>query len=75
LYAKVVSAHIWGECFESNPLCRHAGELYRQELLKYGGGKDPNEILRDLLDVDESPDIEALVDSYIGLRKGDHLDL
>ena len=67
LYAKILSAHLWAECFEKDPLCRKAGELYRQELLRHGGAKDPNEIMKNVLG--EIPKIDALVDSYIELRR------
>jgi Zn-dependent oligopeptidase len=70
LYAKVVSAHLWSKIFQKNPLNRNAGELYRQSLLKYGGAKDPNLILHDILGEDE-PNIDVLVDSFVELRRAD----
>lgn len=69
LYAKVVSAHLWTKCFERDPLDRSAGELYRQELLSYGGAKDPNEILENILG--EKPKIDVLVDSFVESRRAD----
>ena len=54
--------------------------MYRQSLLKYGGAKDPNVILKDILgrgdanddeEEDEEPNIDVLVDSFVELRRAD----
>ena len=66
LYAKIVAEHIWSQCFLADPLSRNAGERYRHEVLRFGGSKDPNEILRDLLG--EEPSIEELVSTYFDKR-------
>jgi intermediate peptidase len=67
LYAKIVAEHVWSRCFKEDPLSRDAGERYRQELLRHGGAKDPNEILKDLLG--DAPSMEALVETYFDGRK------
>ena len=67
LYAKIVAEHIWSRCFKESPLCRAAGDRYRQEVLRHGGAKDPNEILKDLLG--DAPSMEALVATYFDGRK------
>jgi mitochondrial intermediate peptidase len=66
LYARILSAHIWSVCFEKDPLSREAGELYRQELLRHGGAKDPNVIMKNVLG--EVPQIDRLVDSFISSK-------
>mmetsp|Transcript_5293 Transcript_5293/g.6101 ORF Transcript_5293/g.6101 Transcript_5293/m.6101 type:complete len:150 (+) Transcript_5293:3-452(+) len=48
-YARAFAADLWHTCFASNPLCRQAGQKYRDEILQWGGVKDPNEMLQGML--------------------------
>lgn len=56
LFCRVFSANIWHRCFEHDPLNRQMGERYRAEILRYGGAKDPNEMMRALLGTEPSVD-------------------
>jgi len=44
---------VWKTVFEKDPLNREMGERYKREMLSYGGGKDPWEMVATLLDVPE----------------------
>jgi intermediate peptidase len=57
LYSTLFSANIWEKCFARDPLNREAGELYRRELLAYGGAKDPLVMVRKLLGGEPSVDV------------------
>ena len=41
LFARVLAGKIWKEIFEKDPLNREAGQLFREEVLKWGGSRDP----------------------------------
>lgn len=56
LFCRVFSANIWHRCFEHDPLNRQLGERYRAEILRYGGAKDPHEMMRALLGTEPSLD-------------------
>jgi intermediate peptidase len=49
LYAQVFARDIWTHCFQQQSLDRTAGKQLWQKLLQYGGAKDPNIMLTDLL--------------------------
>eukprot|EP00510_Aplanochytrium_minuta_P010314 CAMPEP_0184069144 /NCGR_PEP_ID=MMETSP0957-20130417/40021_1 /TAXON_ID=627963 /ORGANISM="Aplanochytrium sp, Strain PBS07" /LENGTH=407 /DNA_ID=CAMNT_0026368437 /DNA_START=209 /DNA_END=1432 /DNA_ORIENTATION=- len=49
LYAKAFAADIWHTCFESDPLSRESGQKYRDEILRWGGAKDPIDMLEAML--------------------------
>ncbi|KAF3907914.1 Saccharolysin [Orbilia brochopaga] len=38
---KAIADRVWREVFVADPLSREAGERYRDEVLKWGGGRDP----------------------------------
>jgi len=40
LFDRAIAAKVWKEVFEKDPLNREAGEKYRDEVLKWGGGRD-----------------------------------
>lgn len=59
LFDRAIAGKVWKEIFEEDPLDRRNGEVFKEKVLKWGGGKDPWEMLADLLK-DER------------IRKGDH---
>lgn len=44
-----MSATLWGELFAGDPLAPGAGERLRTEVLRYGGSRDPAQMMRALL--------------------------
>jgi hypothetical protein len=49
VYCIVLSSVIWRRCFSDNPLNREMGMKYRNEILCKGGSRHPNNMLRNLL--------------------------
>jgi mitochondrial intermediate peptidase len=41
LFDRAIASQVWSKLFAADPLSRRTGEKYKNELLKYGGGKDP----------------------------------
>jgi len=54
-YSKCFASDIWHTCFAKDPLSPQAGQAYREKLLRWGGSKDPNQMLRDLLGREPTP--------------------
>ncbi|KAG1828109.1 mitochondrial intermediate peptidase [Suillus variegatus] len=52
-FDRAIASHVWRKIFSADPLNRELGEKYKQEVLKYGGGKDPWLMLSALLDAPE----------------------
>ncbi|KIK96397.1 hypothetical protein PAXRUDRAFT_826022 [Paxillus rubicundulus Ve08.2h10] len=50
LFDRAIASHVWRNIFSNEPLNRKLGEKYKAEVLQYGGGKDPWEMLGALLD-------------------------
>ncbi|KAJ1912726.1 Mitochondrial intermediate peptidase [Tieghemiomyces parasiticus] len=50
LLDRVLAARIWDRKFAADPLSREAGEVYRQRLLRWGGGRDPWQCVGEVLD-------------------------
>uniref|UniRef100_A0A6B2KZJ9 Peptidase M3A/M3B catalytic domain-containing protein n=1 Tax=Arcella intermedia TaxID=1963864 RepID=A0A6B2KZJ9_9EUKA len=50
LYCDILAGNIWKYCFESNPLSTQAGERYKNEILRHGGAKEPEEMMQAILD-------------------------
>ncbi|TDL28302.1 mitochondrial intermediate peptidase [Rickenella mellea] len=53
LFDRAIASRVWTQVFASNPLDRDMGEKYKQEVLRYGGGKDPWSMLSTLLSAPE----------------------
>ncbi|KAG9050826.1 Mitochondrial intermediate peptidase [Tulasnella sp. UAMH 9824] len=53
LFCRAIAKKVWKTLFEVNPLDRNAGERFKEEVLKYGGGKEPWEMLGSLLNIPE----------------------
>jgi intermediate peptidase len=52
-FDRAIASHVWRKIFSTDPLNRELGDKYKQEVLKYGGGKDPWLMLSALLDAPE----------------------
>jgi len=50
LFDRAIASRVWRGVFTNNPLDRDTGEKYKGEVLRYGGGKDPWEMVGALLD-------------------------
>jgi intermediate peptidase len=53
LFDRAIASHVWQKIFSGDPLNRELGDKYKQEVLRYGGGKDPWLMLSALLDAPE----------------------
>ncbi|EKM49251.1 uncharacterized protein PHACADRAFT_265723 [Phanerochaete carnosa HHB-10118-sp] len=64
LFDRAIASRIWRKLFAHDPLNRETGERYKNEILKYGGGKDPWEMVGTLLDAPETRhgDAEAMAE-------------
>ncbi|KAF8846029.1 mitochondrial intermediate peptidase [Paxillus ammoniavirescens] len=49
LFDRAIASHVWRNIFSDEPLNRKLGEKYKTEVLRYGGGKDPWQMLGALL--------------------------
>ncbi len=58
LYASMFSADLWNTCFDggAKAFSSDVGMKYWKEILIHGGAKDPNLMLRTMLDRDPKPD-------------------
>ena len=61
LYSQVFAADIWHQCFSANPLCTVEGTKLWKEILRHGGAKDPNAMLRAVLG--REPRVNSFFDS------------
>ncbi|KAJ3567992.1 hypothetical protein NP233_g6003 [Leucocoprinus birnbaumii] len=55
LFDRAIASRVWKQVFEKEPLNRELGEKYRSEVLRWGGGRDPWEMVSKLLN---SPELE-----------------
>ncbi|KAI0654243.1 mitochondrial intermediate peptidase [Cubamyces menziesii] len=53
LFGRAIASRVWSKLFSSNPLDRSVGERFKSELLQWGGGRDPWEMVATLLDSPE----------------------
>lgn len=44
-----MASRIWHQCFAKDPFSREMGDRYRHTMLAYGGGRDPNYLVEDML--------------------------
>lgn len=63
LISRAVAARLWYKCFNADPFDRTMGERYRMEMLQFGGGRHPSDLVKGMLG--EKPSVENLVDSLI----------
>ncbi|KAI3622613.1 mitochondrial intermediate peptidase (MIP) [Moniliophthora roreri] len=53
LLDRAIASRVWKDVFSSNPLRREEGERYKDQVLKWGGGRDPWEMVSTLLSMPE----------------------
>ena len=51
LFDRAVASRVWRDIFASSPLSRSNGERFKNEVLHYGGGKDPWRMVSSLLNI------------------------
>lgn len=52
LFDRAIASQVWRTVFQDDPLRRENGERYKNHVLRWGGGKDPWEMLGGLLEED-----------------------
>ncbi|KAM3576399.1 hypothetical protein VYU27_001749 [Nannochloropsis oceanica] len=67
LYDRVFASHIWERLFKNDPWSKEAGEKVWQSMLRHGGGKDPHEMLREVLG--EEPALDSFLAELVGEEK------
>lgn len=50
LLDRALASRVWSQLFAHDPLSRESGELYKEKVLKWGGGREGWDMLADLLD-------------------------
>ncbi|PPQ67160.1 hypothetical protein CVT25_005761 [Psilocybe cyanescens] len=53
LFDRAIASRVWRNVFSDDPLSRNTGEKYKNEVLRYGGGRDPWKMVSSLLDAPE----------------------
>lgn len=53
LFDRAIAARVWDKVFAKQPLSREAGEEFKNQVLRYGGGKNPWHMLARLLKEDD----------------------
>lgn len=53
LFDRAIALKVWDTVFAGKPLTREGGEKFKNEVLKWGGGKDPWEMVASVLGEDE----------------------
>jgi len=66
LFDRAIASRVWSKLFAGNPLSRESGERFKDEVLRYGGGKDPWLMLSSLLNAPELESGDARVMREIG---------
>jgi intermediate peptidase len=59
LYADILADDIWKRHFEGDSLAAGAGESLRDKLLRHGGSRDPEKVIRDLLGKDSLVEVNG----------------
>ncbi|CAK1602415.1 unnamed protein product [Parnassius mnemosyne] len=60
LISRALAWSVWSQRFSLSPLCRSAGEDFRRGVLQHGGAKPPQELLRDYLGMEITPNALAM---------------
>ncbi|KAK0465607.1 mitochondrial intermediate peptidase [Desarmillaria tabescens] len=62
LFDRAIASRVWRNVFSANPLKRELGEKFKDDVLRYGGGRDPWKMVADILSKPEleSGDAEAM---------------
>ncbi|OCH94672.1 mitochondrial intermediate peptidase [Obba rivulosa] len=66
LFDRAIASRVWRKLFSHNPLERETGEKYKQEVLRYGGGKDPWLMVSALIDAPELESGDAAAMAEVG---------
>lgn len=69
LFDRAIASRVWRKLFAHNPLDRTVGEHYKKEVLRYGGGKDPWEMVSILLNSPELGSGDAAAMTEVGRWK------
>ncbi len=69
LFDRAIASRVWRKLFNHDPLNRETGEKYKEEVLAYGGAKDPWEMVGVLLDSPELAVGDAEAMSEVGRWK------
>ncbi|KAF8913109.1 mitochondrial intermediate peptidase [Gymnopilus junonius] len=56
LFDRAIASRVWRNVFSNDPLDRETGEKYKREVLRWGGGRDPWQMVSSLL---EEPGLAA----------------
>jgi intermediate peptidase len=67
LFDRAIASRVWKQVFEKDPLNRELGEKYRMEVLKWGGAKDPWEMVSKLLNAPELANGDAEAMRQVGM--------
>ncbi len=59
LFDRAIASRVWTQLFSHDPLSRDTGERYKNEVLRFGGAKDPWEMVGSLLSVPKLRDGDA----------------
>lgn len=63
LLDRALATKVWNELFEKDPFSREAGDLFRKEVLEWGGSRDPWDCVRGVLkksDIDMKDFVKVL---------------
>lgn len=69
LFDRAIASRVWRKLFAHDPLSRGTGERYKNEILKFGGGKDPWKMVSALLDTPEMANGDAEAMAEVGRWK------
>lgn len=53
LFDRAIADRVWEHVFKKNPISREAGEKWRNEVLRWGGSRNPWELVANVLDAPE----------------------
>lgn len=53
LFDRAIADRVWEHVFKKNPISREAGEKWRNQVLRWGGSKNPWELVANVLDAPE----------------------
>lgn len=66
LFDRAIASRVWTHVFAEDPLSREAGARFKDEVLRYGGGKDPWTMVTKVLDAPELEDGDANAMAVVG---------